>query len=459
MQRGELPVHRPAVLPHPRRPARRAAARRRLPGARPRTSGARSTASAARRRGRCSVAMNCGKAQPGQSAAVGHGCPSALFRQVNVLNTPRRRREAAGDRRAGAGRAGRAPGAPFSSRETSEAVLRWANSTMTTNGHTHRAGRGGGRAGGRRRWNGRRRGRLPARRSATPPRWTTWSRPPAALPATPARPATSRRSRSPPPTTRPGSTGRPRPRSACSPAWSSGLAGVLDCPQRHYGFASHELTHRLARHLHRRAQAVGAADGVDRAERQDPAARRIGVDGDVDRRLHRRRRRRARGGRHRPARLGTHGGSACPPGATRRCSRRRRCPTSCSMLAWSMGGRPAQEGRSALAGPDGPRVGERLTDRPLTLASDPAAPGPGVRAVRHRAALRRRDERLRQRRARRGASSGCATAWSPSWPTAAPKPPSSARRSPRPDDNLLLTGRCRRPRSTRWSPARDAACC
>jgi TldD protein len=31
--------------------------------------------------------MNCGKAQPGQSAAVGHGCPSALFRQINVLNT------------------------------------------------------------------------------------------------------------------------------------------------------------------------------------------------------------------------------------------------------------------------------------------------------------------------------------------------------------------------------------
>ena len=45
------------------------------------------------------------------------------------------------------------------------------------------------------------------------------------------------------------------------------------------------------------------------------------------------------------------------------------------MLAWSMDGRAAQEGRSALAGPDGPRVGERLTDRPLTMASDPAAPG------------------------------------------------------------------------------------
>ena len=32
-------------------------------------------------------AVNCGKGQPGQSAAVSHGCPSALFRAVNVLNT------------------------------------------------------------------------------------------------------------------------------------------------------------------------------------------------------------------------------------------------------------------------------------------------------------------------------------------------------------------------------------
>jgi predicted Zn-dependent protease len=44
-------------------------------------------------------------------------------------------------------------------------------------------------------------------------------------------------------------------------------------------------------------------------------------------------------------------------------------------LAWSMEGRSAQEGRSALAGPTGPRVGERLTDLPLTLTCDPAAPG------------------------------------------------------------------------------------
>jgi TldD protein len=31
--------------------------------------------------------FNCGKAQPGQGAAVSHGCPSALFRDVNILNT------------------------------------------------------------------------------------------------------------------------------------------------------------------------------------------------------------------------------------------------------------------------------------------------------------------------------------------------------------------------------------
>ena len=32
-------------------------------------------------------AFNCGKAQPGQVAAVSHGCPAAVFNKVNVLNT------------------------------------------------------------------------------------------------------------------------------------------------------------------------------------------------------------------------------------------------------------------------------------------------------------------------------------------------------------------------------------
>lgn len=45
-------------------------------------------------------------------------------------------------------------------------------------------------------------------------------------------------------------------------------------------------------------------------------------------------------------------------------------------LSWSMEGRGAEEGRTALSAPGGgTRVGERLTDLPLTLFSDPHAPG------------------------------------------------------------------------------------
>ena len=45
-------------------------------------------------------------------------------------------------------------------------------------------------------------------------------------------------------------------------------------------------------------------------------------------------------------------------------------------LGWSMAGRGAQEGRTALSAPGGgTRVGERLTNLPLTLFSDPHAPG------------------------------------------------------------------------------------
>jgi TldD protein len=32
-------------------------------------------------------AFNCGKGQPGQVAAVSHGCPATLFRDVRILNT------------------------------------------------------------------------------------------------------------------------------------------------------------------------------------------------------------------------------------------------------------------------------------------------------------------------------------------------------------------------------------
>jgi TldD protein len=32
-------------------------------------------------------AFNCGKAQPGQTAPVSHGCPAAVFRGIKILNT------------------------------------------------------------------------------------------------------------------------------------------------------------------------------------------------------------------------------------------------------------------------------------------------------------------------------------------------------------------------------------
>ncbi len=45
-------------------------------------------------------------------------------------------------------------------------------------------------------------------------------------------------------------------------------------------------------------------------------------------------------------------------------------------MRWSMAGRGAQEGRTAFSAPGGgTRVGERLTELPLTLFSDPMAPG------------------------------------------------------------------------------------
>lgn len=46
-------------------------------------------------------------------------------------------------------------------------------------------------------------------------------------------------------------------------------------------------------------------------------------------------------------------------------------------LMWSMEGRGAQEGHTVWSGPGGTRIGDPLTALPLTLTSDPAAPGLG----------------------------------------------------------------------------------
>jgi predicted Zn-dependent protease len=64
-------------------------------------------------------------------------------------------------------------------------------------------------------------------------------------------------------------------------------------------------------------------------------------------------------------------------------------------LSWSMSGRPAREGRSPFSAPSGSttptRVGERLTTLPLTLTSDPAA-GNGLGSVPFLATARSDDD-------------------------------------------------------------------
>ena len=85
-------------------------------------------------------AFNCGKAQPGQVAPVSHGCPSALFRGVNVLNT---RTEGGAMITAQhvvnivleeAAKLGGANETMVLVTDKVEATLRWAGNSMTTNG-------------------------------------------------------------------------------------------------------------------------------------------------------------------------------------------------------------------------------------------------------------------------------------------------------------------------------------
>ena len=96
-------------------------------------------------------AFNCGKAQPGQVAAVSHGCPSALFRGVNILNT---RAEAVDDgaqeivERALAGPVGAGRAVLVTQTSRGRAALGQLHADHER--PHHGAGRGGGRAGGRR---------------------------------------------------------------------------------------------------------------------------------------------------------------------------------------------------------------------------------------------------------------------------------------------------------------------
>ncbi|HZG92276.1 MAG TPA: metallopeptidase TldD-related protein [Pseudonocardia sp.] len=258
-------------------------------------------------------------------------------------------------------------------RETSEAVLRWANSTMTTNGHTTSrrvtviafVAVDGGTAAGVASTSaavtdaGRLDELLKAAESAARD----------AGPATDAVPLPEPTGDDPT-----WSDGPVETSIGVFGALADGLAEVLAGRYRQYGFASHELTTTwlgTSTGLRRRwVQPTGSVElnaktrdlgssawagasttdftDVDVVDLAAAAARRLAWG---------RRKLILPPGRY-PAVL--------PPSAV---------ADLMIYLAWSMDGRPAQEGRSALAGPDGPRIGERLTGLPLTLAADPAAPG------------------------------------------------------------------------------------
>ena len=257
--------------------------------------------------------------------------------------------------------------------ETSEAVLRWANSTMTTNGHTtsrrvsviSMVAVDGGTAAGV----------VSSSEAITDVAQLAdlvAASEHAARDAGPARDAM--------PLPAPGGD---------EPAWADGaaetsigvfgpfvdgLAHVLAGPHRQFGFASHQLTTSwlgtTAGVRRRWVQPTGSVElnvktpdltgsawtGASTPDFADVDV--VALAAEVGARLE--------WGRRRVTLPAGRYETLLPPSAV---------ADLMLYLAWSMDGRPAQEGRSALAGPDGPRTGERLTGLPLTLASDPVAPG------------------------------------------------------------------------------------
>jgi predicted Zn-dependent protease len=258
-------------------------------------------------------------------------------------------------------------------RETSEAVLRWANSTMTTNGHTT-SGRvsviafvavEGGTAAGL----------VSSSAAVTDPAQLVALVAAAEAAAHDAGPAED---------------AMPLPEPAGDdPHWGEAaaetsigvfgvlagdLAEVLTGPHRQYGFASHELSTvwlgTSAGVRRRWVQPTGSVelntktpDLTGSAWAGVSTADFAGVDVGA---LAAETARRLEWGKRRVTLPAGRYETLLPPSAV---------SDLMIYLAWSMEGRSAQEGRSALTGPNGPRVGERLTDLPLTLTCDPAAPG------------------------------------------------------------------------------------
>ncbi|MGE0295937.1 metallopeptidase TldD-related protein [Pseudonocardia sp.] len=256
--------------------------------------------------------------------------------------------------------------------ETSEAVLRWANSTMTTNGHTTVrevavivmvAVEGGTAAG------------VVSSSAVTDTAGLEELLREAERAARDAGPA---RDAMPLPEPDGADAAWDEPAAETSigvyETFAVGLGEVLAGPQRHYGFASHELATvwlGTSTGVRRRwVQPTGSVElnvktpdlsgsawtGASTTDFTDVDV--VALAADATRRLEWG----ARRVRLEPGRYET----LLPPSAV---------ADLALNLAFSMDGRPAHEGHSALAGSGGPRIGERLTELPLTMACDPAAKG------------------------------------------------------------------------------------
>ena len=420
----QLPVHRAAVLPdqgRPSWPARSGTSPTRRP--RP-TSGARWTRVGGPQTYLLGGAFNCGKGQPGQVAAVSHGCPSARFRGISILNTVQegrrdQRETVAGDHGDGgvlspqqiidaALAASTADGCVVVVQSSTEANIRWANNTVTTNGlprtlswfvvgvgggaagtvaglggvgRLRAVGRGGGRGRARGR-EGRRTGRPGAR---TRSRWssrTTDSRPISTQPRCPRR-------------------------SPCSTELIDSLAAAFDGARAGdrilYGFARHEMTTtHLGSSTGLRLRWVQPT-GLLEVNAKSADLRRSAWAGLSTAGLRRRRRRPRWPTIWHSGWSGPGARSTCRPAGTTRCCRRPRSPISCCILAWSAGARAAHEGRSAFSAPGGgTRLGERLTDRGMhAVQRSRPPPAWNRRPFVVAASVQRRGVGVRQRRAHR----------------------------------------------------------
>ena len=293
------------------------------------TSGARWRRSAARRPTCSAAPSTAARASRGRWRRCRHGCPSALFRGVNILNTGRggRPMSAARARSSSSGRwrAATLAGLVAFVASSSRPTCAGPNNALTTNGEMRSldphviatADVAGGTAAGTVSQRDLRAGRGRRR----------WSPPASRPPATPGR----RRTRSP-------LVGRAphRRRLGRRPAddrRSSVFAGLARALGEAFGEARGggppavrlrraRRDHDLSRQLHRPAAARRPAHRAGRAQRQDHRLGRSAWAGRATPRLLRRRRRRRCTPRPSTSSAGRGAGSNCPPGATRRCCRR-----------------------------------------------------------------------------------------------------------------------------------------